>query len=303
MGADLLLILVAFIWGTTFVVVQNAISSLTPLAFNAWRFLVAAIVLIVWRLLFSRNRPNHSTMSLKLILSGGLLGCFLFFGYAFQTIGLLYTSASKAAFITGMSVVLVPIFSSVILKTKPAVTVAIGVVIAAIGLFLLTMVGPIKWHIGDALIFICAIMFALHIIFTAKVTHHFSSLSLTIVQLTTVAILSFASSMMFDGPHKTFDMHTLLQQDVLFACLFTAILATSLAYVLQTNLQRFTSPTHVGLIFIMEPVFAAITAVVWEHDYLNNAGLIGCLLILLGMGLSEWPRKKTQKNQTQSTQN
>ncbi|TCP27049.1 EamA-like transporter family protein [Scopulibacillus darangshiensis] len=292
LGADLSLVFVALIWGSTFVVVQHAISTVTPLTFNAWRFLLASLCLLIWKAVFVKNRKR---IELRGILAGVLLGCFLFTGYIAQTVGLLYTSSSKAAFITGMSVVLVPIFSAVILKKLPAAKAMVGVLIAAAGLYYLTMSGPVAFNYGDGIVLFCAVMFALHIIFTAKVTHHYSSLSLTIIQLATVAVLSFVCGIVADGTGKLFDFSSLFRSDTLFSLLVTAVLATSVAFILQTVMQRFTSPTHVGLIFIMEPVFAAVTSAVWQHDYLTYGGIIGCLLILLGMVLSEWPVKKARK--------
>ncbi|MFD1458124.1 EamA family transporter [Scopulibacillus daqui] len=87
----------------------------------------------------------------------------------------------------------------------------------------------------------------------------------------------------------------------MLSCLFTAFFATAAAFLLQTALQKFTNPTHAGLIFIMEPVFAAMTSAVWEHEYMSYAGTIGCLLILLGMGLSEWRPKKHKKSHKTSS--
>jgi len=111
--ADLSLLTVAFVWGTTFVLVQNAIATLPPHTFNAIRFFMAAVLLFLFMLLFFRDQLK--AISVKMVLSGVILGIWLFGGYAFQTIGLLYTTSSKAGFITGLSVVLIPVFGFFIL--------------------------------------------------------------------------------------------------------------------------------------------------------------------------------------------
>lgn len=149
--ADFTLLFVAFVWGTTFVVVQNAISFLQPHTFNAVRFFMAALLLSVWLVVFRRDEIK--AINKKLLLSGMAIGFWLFIGYACQTIGLVYTTSSKAGFITGLSVVLVPLLSFFILKIKPGIYAIIGVCIATVGLYLLTMTGTAVLNIGDLLVF------------------------------------------------------------------------------------------------------------------------------------------------------
>jgi drug/metabolite transporter (DMT)-like permease len=193
--ADISLLFVTFIWGTTFVLVQNAISLLEPFSFNGIRFLAAAVMLLLWLFIFERKQLT--LLNLKMLASGIFIGFWLFLGYATQTIGLLYTTTSKAGFITGLSVVLVPLFSMFMLKQFPGRNAVIGVSIATMGLFLLTMTDVTSLNIGDGFIFICAISFALHIIFTGKFSSKYPTLLLTVIQITTVAILSILSSFIF----------------------------------------------------------------------------------------------------------
>ncbi|MCL1631785.1 DMT family transporter [Sporolactobacillus sp. CPB3-1] len=296
--ADATLLGVTFVWGTTFIIVQNVLDQLTPLTFNAWRFLLAAAVLMSWQMMFaSKHTPKIDQYSWKLIGSGLLLGTFLFAGYVCQTIGLLYTTASNAAFITGLSVVLVPVFSSMMLKKIPHRTIIAGVVFATIGLFFLTTRGQFVLNKGDLIVLVSAITFALHIIFTAKVTEQYQALSLTIVQLSAVALLAFAGSILFERG-KAFEWQRMLQADVVAVVLFMAIFATAFAFLLQTFLQKETPATHVGIIYIMEPVFAAWTSAVFQNVRFGTSDLAGSLLILTGMLIAEWPtrQKKEQIN-------
>jgi drug/metabolite transporter (DMT)-like permease len=288
--ADISLTLVALVWGSTFVLVQNAIASLPPNAFNAIRFLIAALILGSWLLLFERNQLRQLNWSI--VLSGLLLGSWLFAGYAFQTVGLLYTTSSKAGFITGLSVVLVPLFSLFLLKQKPTRNALIGVGIATIGLYLLTLTDMTSLNRGDALVLVCAIGFALHIIFTGRYSEKFPTLLLTVIQIFTVSILSGLLAILTEDYALAFQVDILRQKDVLIALIITSVFATALAFFAQTSFQKYTTPTRVALIFAMEPVFAAITAYFWASERLSTNALFGCICIFAGMIFAELPMKK-----------
>ncbi|WP_102263342.1 DMT family transporter [Mesobacillus jeotgali] len=288
--ADLSLLFVALIWGATFVLVQNAISFLEPQAFNAVRFTLAAILLGLWLMLFEKDQLKK--VDRKIILSGIMLGFFLFIGYAFQTLGLLYTTSSKAGFITGLSVVLVPLLMIGILKQRPSINSIVGVSAATAGLYLLTMSDVSSLNIGDGFVLICAAGFALHIVFTGKYSSSYPTLILTSVQISTVAALSAVSSVLFEDWKRAFNPEVIFSANVMIALLVTSILATALAFFIQTNFQKHTTATRVALIFAMEPVFAAITAYFWADERLTYSALVGCGLIFAGMVFAELPSGK-----------
>lgn len=288
--ADLSLFFVTLIWGASFVLVQNAIDFLEPLAFNGVRFLIAAILLIICLFFFGKNQLKQ--VNFKLIASGIFIGFWLFLGYITQTIGLLYTTTSKAGFITGLNVVLVPLFSMFLLKLFPKKNAVVGVIIATIGLFLLTMTDSTPLNIGDGFVLIGAISFSLHIILTGKFSSRFPSLLLTIIQLTTVALFSIISSFLFEDWRKSINIDILLSQEVMIAIIITSVFATALAFFIQTNFQKYTSATRVALIFAMEPVFAAITGYYWAQERLSISALFGCILIFMGMICAELPTNK-----------
>jgi drug/metabolite transporter (DMT)-like permease len=288
--ADLSLLLVTIIWGSTFVLVQNAIDFLEPFSFNGIRFFVAAILLICCLLIVDKKQIQQ--LDLKIILSGVFIGFWLFLGYATQTIGLLYTTSSKAGFITGLNVVLVPLFSMMLLKQFPNRNAVLGVLTATVGLFLLTMTDAAALNKGDGFVIICAISFALQIIYTGKFSSKYPTLLLTVIQISTVAILSILSSFLFEDWKKSFNPDVILTQDVLIALVITSIFATAVAFLIQTNFQKYTSATRVALIFAMEPVFAAITGYYWAHERLSYSALVGCFLIFAGMIFAELPTKK-----------
>jgi drug/metabolite transporter (DMT)-like permease len=288
--ADFSLLFVTFIWGTTFVLVQNAIGLLEPFSFNGIRFLAAALMLLLWLFIFERKQLVF--LNIRMLASGVFIGFWLFLGYATQTIGLLYTTTSKAGFITGLSVIFVPLFSMFLLKQFPSRNAVIGVSIATFGLFLLTMTDVSSLNIGDGFVFICAISFALQIIFTGKFSSKYPTLLLTVIQISTVAILSIISAFLFEDWKKSFNVEILLSKDVMIALIITSIFATALAFLIQTNFQKYTTATRVALIFAMEPVFAAIAGYYWAAERLSYSALFGCLLIFAGMIFAELPANK-----------
>ncbi|HZG73987.1 MAG TPA: DMT family transporter [Chondromyces sp.] len=286
--ADISLLMVALIWGITFVMVQNAIAFLPPLIFNGVRFLLAALILYI--IIFIKKGTSGFTK--RTIINGTVLGFCLSIGYAFQTVGLLYTTVSKTGFITGLSVVLVPLLSFVFLKKLPAPATAAGSVAAAVGLYLLTASGESTFNFGDFLVLICAFGFAFHIVLTDIFTSQSSALALTAVQISVVSLLCFVSGLMLEDWKSTLTLNNLLNIEVFTALLVTALLATAAAFFIQTYAQKFTTPTRVALLLTMEPVFAAVTAYLWAGERLAASGAAGCLLIFLGMLLSEVPLPK-----------
>ena len=284
--SDFSLFMVALIWGATFVMIQNAIDFLPPLAFNGIRFGLAGIVMLLILML----GKNPKTFSLKAIGYGSVLGLCLFIGYAFQTVGLLYTTVSKSGFITGLNVVLVPLFAFVVLNIKPSFSAIAGSLIAAVGLYLLTSAGEAdSWNRGDVLSLFCAIAFAFHIVLTGKFTHQASVLMLTTVQFFTVSLLSFIGTFLLENWQSAFQISVLMKPSVFYALLITSLLATAAAFFIQTYAQKYTPPSRVALILSLEPVFGVLTAFFWIGERLSWAGVTGSALIFLGMVLSEVP--------------
>lgn len=287
--ADFTLLLVVFIWGSTFVIVQDAISFLTPFSFNAIRFFIAFIILLLTYLIFTKKDKLH--FSRNSIKSGFILGTWLCLGYGFQTFGLLYTTPAKAGFITGLSVVLVPLLSFLLLKYALNRNIILGVIFAAAGLYMMTMMQSSSFGKGDLLVLLCAVSFAMHIIMTSKYAAQHHAMPLTIMQIGVVSLLSFIGSLLFEEPSKMYQFDILLQPEVAIGLLVTAVLATAFAFLAQTYFQTYTSPTRVALIFALEPVFAALTSYFVINEAFTSSMLAGCGLILAGIILAEWPVK------------
>lgn len=280
--ADFLLLCVAFIWGTTFIVVKNALADVTPFSFLALRFSAAFFSLVIF------CRPYCCLFSPNILKSGSLIGFFLFMGYAFQTIGLQYTKASNAAFITGLSVVLVPLFSVYISKQKLAPKNYFGAVTAALGIFLLSFDGSYSLHKGDFLVFLCACSFALHIIFVGRYSKRYDTLLLATIQIGVVALVSTFLTLVLPMESWPYSW----SGNLLLALGVTAIPATSLALFLQNRMQKYTSPSRTAIIFAMEPVFGALSAWYLGGEILSSRAIIGAVFVLLGILIVEL-RSKT----------
>lgn len=285
--ADLSLLIVAMMWGCTFLIVQHAVRVLPPLAFNGIRFLGAAVLLALIITFFYRSQWRD--ISGKMLLHSCLLGLFLFLGYAFQTVGLLYTTTSNAGFITGLSVVFVPFLALLLLKSPISRYTWISALLAAAGLYLLAFAGTaLTLNKGDFLIFLCAVAFALHVAYTGVFAPRYSALPLAAMQMAVVGLLSLLSSLLFEnvGP-LTQVADRLLKPEVIWALLVSIGPTSAFAFWIQTVCQKYTNPSRVAVIFAMEPVFAALTGVTFGGEVLGAAAGLGCICIFVGMILAE----------------
>jgi drug/metabolite transporter (DMT)-like permease len=277
LGADLALLLVTLIWGGTFVMVKDAVRAYPVFGFLAIRFGLglAVLLLIGW--------PRLRTLSLRNVASGALLGLFLLGGYAFQTLGLQYTTASKAGFITGLNVAIVPVLSALVLKQRPQSAAIIGVVLATVGMGLLSLSQSLQIGQGDLLVLLCAVSFALHIVGVSAFAPSIDPIALTIVQVGVAAAASALIMLLSGEPWAA------PTPPVWGAAAFTGVLATAVAFGVQTAAQRFTTPTHTALVFTAEPVFAALFGVWLAGDLLTARMALGGVLILAGTLISEIP--------------
>lgn len=284
--ADAALLFVAAIWGATFVMVQDAVRGFPVFAFLALRFSLASLALLPLLLLSRPARPAPTSRPplparLAALLPGVLIGAALFAGYAFQTLGLRETTPAKAGFITGMSVVLVPLGQAIFLRRPPRRASLIGVTLAAVGLALLSLQADLSLSRGDLLVLACAVAFAGHILLMGRYAPGWPPLRLAFVQIVTVALLSAATALWAEQPIGQ------PTGSVWFAAAFTGLLATALAFFIQSRAQQATSPTHTALIFASEPVFAGLFSFLLIGELFGPRQLAGSALIVAGMVVSE----------------
>lgn len=279
--AHILLVLVSFIWGSTFVLIKNALADITPLLFNAVRMTLAATVLgaIYWKSL--------RRMSRAAFVGGFLTGLMMYAGYEFQTTGLKLTTPSKSAFLTGMSVVLVPIVLRLGWRKHINRWSVLGVVIAFCGLFFLTVPNGggaftrNSINRGDLLTVGCAICFAFQIVLVGRASERYGFEPVSFLQVATAAVLMFLTVPIAEHAHAAWT------PTVIWAILITGLLGTAAAFTVQAWAQQFTPATHTALIFLLEPVFAWGTSFVVLHEKLGVRASIGAGLILMGVILSE----------------
>lgn len=265
------LLAVAAAWGAAFVVMKPAIERQSVNSFLATRFVVAVVVMILLRPSVLRK------INKEMLLKGSLAGLFLGTGYIFQTLGLARTGAAITGFVTGLYVVLTPLIAALFLKERIKAFTWFCVVLATIGLALLSLRG---WSVGvgEALVFVSAIAFAAHIVTLSKWSLGFDAYALTIVQLSICALLTGVISI-GQGYEKPTD------SGVWGVVVFTAVIATAVAFIVQTWSQAHMSSTKVAVILTMEVVFAALFAVAFGGESLTLQVSIGGAMVLLAMYL------------------
>jgi drug/metabolite transporter (DMT)-like permease len=280
--AHVLLVLVTLIWGTTFVLIKAALQDSSPLLFNAVRMALAAALLAVL------YRKQLRQLTVPALLSGIVVGVFLFLGYAFQITGLKLTTPSKSAFLTGGSTVMVPLILVALWRTRIRLWRIVGIVAAFAGLFLMTVPGGrqglgdlAKINLGDLLTIACALGFALHIVFLGRASQRHAFAQMAALQVIVAALLMAATAPLLEKPY----FH--LSATLVSAILITGILGLALGYTVQAWAQQFTPATHTALIFNLEPVFAWLTSFVILKERLGLRAGAGALLILAGVMVSE----------------
>jgi drug/metabolite transporter (DMT)-like permease len=275
--ADLALALVAVVWGTTFVVVKQALGEISTVYFLALRFCLASLCMLAmfWPA-FRRLSWREIGFGLR---GGALAGIFLWLGYMLQTFGLKYTGAGKSGFITGLYIVLVPLLSAAIYHRWPQTRELLGVLAAAVGMAALTLPSisdGFQMNRGDVLTVGCAIVFAIHLLVLGYFSKRESFQAVALGQIACAAVLSTVS-LAVEPPQARWS------PQVVFAIVLTAIFATAVAFALQTWGQKYTTPTRTALIFALEPVIALATAVAVGGEQLTVSALAGGALILGGI--------------------
>ena len=280
--AAALLLTTTFFWGVTFTVVKQAIESVDVFVFLSQRFLLAFLLILPIGLIKGR-RLDWST-----VLWGIVMGIFLFSAYAFQTVALLYTSASNTGFLTGLNVVIVPILAALFLGHRVSTAVKLAVVLSVAGLLLLCGNGSWVLNRGDVLAAVCALCVSLHLICTGEAVRKNDFYWLTVIQLGVVAVLSCAGALLRGKEIMVWYPH------LIYPLLICSFIATVFAFLVQTAMQRHISHTNTALIFCTEPVFAALYAWLILDERMGGYGSIGAICIMVGMIISILPEKHGQ---------
>jgi len=268
---------ISMIWGGSFVVVKAALNDSSTLAFLAIRFVIASALLgVVFAPALRGNRPGRSGWR-----GGAICAVLLFLGFAFQTAGLRYTSASNSAFLTGLYVVLVPLFASLLTREPPGRAEWAACGLALTGTSLMTGVGPGSLNTGDLLTIASAAAFSAHMIAVAHWSARLSYEWLSLLQVAGVAVLSLGSFWWVEQPFVIWTSR------LGGALLVTAVLATALSFSLYTWAQRHTTATRAALLFALEPVFAGLIAWAVAGEHWTKLSLLGAGLILSSILLAQ----------------
>jgi len=284
------LLLTTTLWGVTFVIIKESLNSSSPLVFVSLRFSIAALILSPLII------KTFNNISKKLLLSGLLLSFFFFVGFATQTIGLKYTSATKSGFITGTFILFTPIFQYLIEKKVPTKENIFGIIIILFGLTFLSSKGESflnifkelggGFNIGDFFTLLCAISFALYLVYLDVVTKKHDNMPLFYMQIFFTAIFAIVCALLFStiGIEKII---LTLNKQLLFALIYTSIFATIITTFLQTKYQKTVTPTKAGIIFSFEAPLAALFAFIILSERISSFGYIGCALIFTGLLVTE----------------
>lgn len=282
--ADLALLLVTFFWGASYYLMDLSFRELGPLTINAYRFLIGFLVI---GLLNIRKMRNISKETLKY---GVIIGVFLAFTYWGATFGTKYTSLSNAGFLCALSVVFTPIFGFFFKGQRLDRKFIFGLIICLFGMGLLMLGDRFKPAIGDILCIGCAVFYAFDLLLTETACQKegVDTLQMAVIELLTVGLLNLVMCLIFEEPSlpKT--------PTVWGAILFLAVFCTGLSITVQAIAQKYTTASHAGLIFSLEPVFAAIIAFLFAGEVLSVRGYIGAGLMMLSIFIIEaGPKEET----------
>jgi drug/metabolite transporter (DMT)-like permease len=276
--AEIILVLITLIWGTTFVLIKGSLQYSSTFVFLTVRFFMAALFLRLWFYQDLKNIPRATW------IAGIIIGLFLSAGNFFQTAGLGITTASKSAFFTSTVVVYVPMIAVFLAKEKLRLTSILSVMIVTVGLFLLTSPQGQGFNLGDFLTIFCAMSFAFQLVFVQLFSRKFDVRQLVYVQIVTNFLLSIPLIFVFDQVH--FD----LRWKFIVNLLYLSAIATSLVFFLQMRYQKDTTATKAAIIYCLEPVFASIIAHLSIGETFTTIGLIGAGVVIAGILFSELAR-------------
>lgn len=275
--ANLMLLGAALAWGSTFVPCKIAAAYLGTFFFNGLRFLLGALCVL------SMAGRRLRGLSLREVGGGALAGFILFAGAAFQQAGLTFTTAGKAGFITGLYVVLVPLFLTLFWRQRPGWNAWVASLLAAIGLFLLSAEGRLSLALGDGLVLVSAAVYGLHVILIDRLVGQTELLRLAAMQYLACGLYSLAVGLTLESPSGE------ALRSVWWTVPYTAVFSVVVGYTLQMLGQRDAPPTVAAVILSLESVFAALFGGLFLGERLAPAQWVGGGLMLLGMMLAQVP--------------
>ncbi|MGE5653206.1 MAG: DMT family transporter [Bacillota bacterium] len=297
---SLLLLLTAVIWGIAFVAQSVGMDYVGPFTFTSVRSIIGGLFLIPCIALLKRLNPDPSSdgattgelnrpQDNRLLWLGGVCcGVILFLASSFQQFGIVYTSVGKAGFITALYIIIVPLIGLFFGK-RSGPFVWIGVVLALIGLYFLCLNESLTIGLGDLLVFICAILFSIHILVIDHFTHLVDGVRMSCIQFLVCGVISAVAMFMFEEPHLAQVMAA--WQPVLYA----GILSSGVAYTLQIVGQKGMNPTVASLILSLESVIAVLAGFLLLQQQLTVREIIGCVFMFGAIVLAQLPQSQRKR--------
>lgn len=278
--ASLGLLLTAMIWGFAFVVVKNSLDSVPPIYMLAFRFSIASVALSLIGI------KEFKKINRKTVFAGCIIGIFLFIAYSFQTIGCMYTTAGKNAFLTAVYVLVVPVFHWIINKKVPNKKIIVAAVAAIVGIGFITLDGASASgiNIGDILTLICGIFFAAQIVYIARYVDECSPLLLTLFQLAVSAVLSWIFAPIIGEP---FPLSAFSDSSVVFSMFYLGLLSTMLCFFLQNLCQKYTHTATSSILLSTEAVFGCVFSCIFAAEEVSWKMAVGCVLMFIAIIISE----------------
>lgn len=280
--SELLLLLTAIIWGFAFVAQRAGMEHVGPFTFNAIRFALGSLSLVPWLYVKSKSKNTEPPKgwNRQTLVAGLVAGAAIFVASSFQQIGIVYTTAGKAGFITGLYVIFVPVFG-IFIRQLTRTNVWLGALLAVAGLYFLSIHENFTIQTGDALVLVSAAFFAVHILIIGRFTFRVSAIRLSIIQFGVCSLLSFVIAIF----SEEILWPTIL--DAAIPILYGGLFSVGIAYTLQVIGQKHAHPSAASIILSLESLFAVLGGWMLLGETLTARGWLGCSLMLAGMVLAQ----------------
>ena len=268
---NIYMVIATIFFGMTYVLTKICLNYSTELHIISFRFLIAFVISLIFL------QKKIFPIKIKEILYSLILSVLLFMVFITMTIGVKYTTATNASFLISLSVIFIPFFSWIFNKEKPKKSIFIVLIIALIGIMLLTLDKNLEFHIGDILCLICSLLFSFHVLITERFVKNNNPITLGVLQFGGVALLSF----LVQYPIEKFTLPK--NEKFWISLMILSVFCTALAYIIQTVSQKKLSSTLIGLILSLEPIFSGIFGYFILNEYLSLQQYIGAFLLLISI--------------------
>ena len=288
---SLLLVFVAFIWGTAFVFQRVGMDLIEPVTFSASRMTLSALavgmVSICQRKRTASETKEKEKAGFRNTITGGVCcGAFIAFASIFQQMGIVHTAAGKAGFITALYILIVPVIGFLLFRRRLSLLVWLAVLLGVAGMYLLCMTEQFFLAPGDIFLIICAVLFSGHILCCDWFAGKGNPIRISAVQFVTAAVISWIAAFIMEspGPEKV--------ASAVIPILYCGIISGGVGYTLQMVAQKYTEPTVASLLMSLESVFAVLAGTLFLHEHMSTRELLGCVMMFIAIVIVQLPVKK-----------